>query len=297
MTATQPNVLLHGEIVSWDIPSGTQVSIGTLRAALAAAQFDESFARDMQPRNAFTRAAASMEDKRIIRKLADRGGQLWFQFTREDAEGDGDARRLAYNFEAVLILDKATGAVTCDGHPDLVVEAERLINLEKDTRYTNDITRIMSTIFVKNADVFPVRSQGGCYFVPAKFSEFLDRLDAFLTALARGASLRRFPVPAGFPAGDRSVKESVDYGLGQMIDEHLKAVEAMDDSTRKGTADKAMDLVRQTRFKIEAYADFLGDKQADLLKRVEDAREVLRQKMAALFAVATSDGPEQRQAA
>lgn len=289
---TIPQVLttatrLHGEIISWDIPLGTTVPYATLLGALDAAGFDRKAAREIAPRDAFSRACNKLAESRIIRRLAESAGELKFQFTRETvvdgvatATGFAAGRRLSYDFEAVLTLDKVTGKVSCEQSPDLETLAQSKINEATEVRRTRDVSRLVQRLFDEHADLFPVRSAGGCYFVPVAFSDFLTQITAFLAGV--GGSLRRFPVPAGFAEGDRSVRESVADGMAKTIDEHVKAVGEFDPSTRESTIKKMVEKLNLTRFKAEAYAEFLGEMKADVEEQLKTARQVLRDKIAAL---------------
>jgi hypothetical protein len=84
-------------------------------------------------------------------------------------------------------------------------------------------------LFERQADLFPIREKGGCYFSPVEHTAFVDRIDRLLQTL-RG-KLRRFPVPAGTPQGDRSVREAVAAGLATLIAEHEAAVESFGNDT------------------------------------------------------------------
>jgi hypothetical protein len=284
---------LHGEIISWELASGTRMTHTALKAALATAGFDEKLARDMQPRNAFARACGDLADARIIRKLDEDEELLKFQFTKEQATGSGDVKRLAYDYEAVLVLNKRTGDVTCTDNPALGVKAAALVKAESETRKTCDISRILFRLFEANSDLFPVRSQGGVYFMPIRFQAFLTQIEKFLAEVP-DACLRRFPVPAGYSDScERSIKESVEMGLDRIIRDHVDAINEFDGKTRASTVEKMVERVNNTRFKVEAYADYLADKQAELLAKVAEAKTILKAKVMALAAApAEAPAPE-----
>jgi hypothetical protein len=266
---------IHGEIVSWDIPNGTKVTHAALLAALDAAGFDRKVSRAMAPRNAFSRASGSLADKRIIRKLEDSEGFLKFQFTAEQKDATGS--RLEYNYEAVLTLDKKTGIVHCPDSAALATAAQAAINAEMDIRYTNDITTIAGKLIAANADLFAIRQQGGCYFVPAVHIPFIDRIEQFLVAV--GGGIRRFPVPIGTPSGDRSVSESVRDGLKWWVGQHEEAIAAFDASTRDSTLEKTVERINNTRFKLEAYSSFLIDQKDEIEAAIREAKRKLREKI------------------
>ena len=96
-----------------------------------------------------------------------------------------------------------------------------------------DVTRAIQRLFERNADLFPIRDKGGCYFVPERHSAFVDKIDRFVKGL--NGSLRRFPVPSGTPHGDRSVKEAVASGIETLIREHDAAVDTFGEDTRPDT--------------------------------------------------------------
>ena len=89
----------------------------------------------------------------------------------------------------------------------------------------------------------------------------------------------RFPVPAGTPEGNRSVKESVAAGLSSLIEEHREAVASFGEETRDDTLTRAADRIRQTRLKIEGYAELLAEEKARLELAVATAQDELRAKI------------------
>ena len=105
-------------------------------------------------------------------------------------------------------------------------------------------------------------------------------MQAFLGRL--NGHVLRFPVPAGTPEGDRSVKESVAAGLAAVIADHRQAVAQFGADTRDHTLERAADKIRRTQFKVEAYAEYLLDEKAHLDRVLAEARAELRAKVAAL---------------
>src|SRR5262245_43642897 len=111
-TTTEGAELL-GEVVSWFLPPRARVPFSALRGALEHAGLDAKVARKCQPRNAFSRAARMLAVQKIIRKVSEDHGTLTFQLTAEHNDGT----QLSYSREAMIALDKETGAITCD-HPE-----------------------------------------------------------------------------------------------------------------------------------------------------------------------------------
>lgn len=98
----------------------------------------------------------------------------------------------------------------------------------------------------------------------------------------------RFPVPAGTPEGDRSVKDAVAAGLAALVDEHRKAVAQFGEDTREDTLARAAERIRATQFKVAAYAEYLLDAKARLDRELAAARDELRARVGRLAAPAVA---------
>ena len=279
-TAALPLVVstqLLGEIITWTC-AGATVQYHDLITALTAAGLDTSVARELAPRHAFTRACRKLSDQRIIRPVAEDDATITFQFTAETRHSD----RIDYELETMLTLDKKTGTVTCD-LPGLATIAQEELDRCVAVRTGADLTRVIQKLFERHADLFAIRPQGGAYFCPAAHAPFVDQVQALLGRL--NGQVLRFPVPAGTPEGDRSVKESVAAGLAALIAEHRSAIETFGTDTREETIHRAAEKIRTTRLKIEGYAELLADEKARLEAAVAAARVELRQKFEQLSAV------------
>src|SRR3954453_5215709 len=100
---------LHGEILTWAC-NGVTVKHSDLVNALRDAGLDESVARELAPRHAFTRACRKLARDRIIRQVAEDGSAITFQFTQESRRED----KFEYTLETLLVLDKESGTVSCE---------------------------------------------------------------------------------------------------------------------------------------------------------------------------------------
>ena len=272
--AVMPGTKLLGEILTWSC-SGVKIKHTDLIEALRDAGLDEGVARELAPRHAFSRACKKLSEARIIRQIAEDAHNIVFQFTRESKASDS----YEYTLETRLTLEKATGKVSCD-LPGLATLAQEELDRCIAARNGADVTRTIQRLFDRNADLFPIREKGGCYFVPERHSPFVDQIDRFVKKL--NGSLRRFPVPAGTPHGDRSVKEAVTCGIETLIAEHNAAVETFGEDTRASTIERAAERIRQTRFKIEAYSCYLAEERTRLERDLTVAQSRLRAKVESL---------------
>ena len=269
-----PGTRLHGEIITW-AAAGVAIRHRDLVTALRDCDLDDGVARELAPRHAFTRACKKLARRRIIRQVAEDDTHLRFQFTAEKKEAD----HFIYELETLLTLEKATGRVTCD-LPGLAALAQEHLDACIEARTGGDVTRIVQRLFERQADLFPIRDQGGAYFVPQEHLDFLDRVQAFLGRL--NGKMNRFPVPAGTAHGDRSVREAVAAGLAGLIAEHEAAIAGFGEDTRPATLERAAERIRLTRHKIEAYAAYLAEEREHLERDLADASGKLRAKVEAL---------------
>lgn len=274
--AFSPGIKLLGEIITWAC-SGISIRHLDLIHALRDSGLDESVARELAPRHAFSRACKKLSEARIIRQVAEDGGTITFQFTQESRRGD----HFEYNLETMLYLEKATGRVTCD-LPGLATLAQEELDRCIQARTGADVTRIIQKLFERHADLFPIREQGGCYFVPQEHTYFVDAVQGFLGRL--NGRMSRYPIPAGTAHGDRSVKESVANGIAALIADHEQAVDRFDEDTRTSTLERAAERIRQTKFKIEGYTCYLAEEKARLERALAAASAKLRAKVESLAA-------------
>ena len=262
---------LLGEVITWDCSSITVRHLDLIDA-LSGAELDESVARELAPRHAFTRACKKLAQQRIIRQVAEDADTIRFQFTAEHKDGD----RFSYDFETLLTLNKTTGKVTCE-LAGLATLAQEELDRCIAHRTGGDITRIVQRLFERKADLFPIREKGAAYFVPQVHVGFVDRVQTFLVKL--NGRLNRFPVPSGTPQGDRSVKEAVATGIQELIDEHHEAIASFGEDTRASTVQRTAERIRLTRHKTAAYAEYLASEREKLERDLAEASQELREKV------------------
>lgn len=262
---------LLGEIITWTC-GGVSIQHLDLIDALRATDLDEAVARELAPRHAFSRACKKLAQDRIIRQVSESESVITFQFTSERREGT----HFEYKLETLLTLEKATGRVSCP-LASLATRAQEELDRCIQTRTGSDVTRIVQKLFERQADLFPIRTQGGAYFVPREHTDFLDRIQRFVGRL--NGQLLRFPIPAGTGHGDKSVKEAVRSGLAALIEEHREAVATFGEDTREATLQRAAERIVQVRYKVQAYAAYLQEERERLESDLAEAARELRRKV------------------
>ena len=266
---------LLGEIITWNARSDSSHTHTDVVKALDTASLDTDIARELLPRHAFARACRKMQDDRLIEAVNETGDVIVFQVTRKFLAQE----ELHYQRETFLRLNKTTGKIECDD-AQLASRMQERLDLATEERTTNDITKIVQRLFDVNADLFPIRDQGGVYFVPAEHSAFVVCIENFLTAL--GGVVGRWPVPAGTQHGNTSVQDTIGGAMSALIQEHNQAVAAFTLHTRPDTIEAAAEKIKATRVKIEAYANYLQDRSAGLLAEVDAANAKLIEQVQAI---------------
>lgn len=276
-------VPLLGEIVTWSARSDRTFKHADIIKALNDCGLDPKVAREIMPRHAFSRAMKKMEADRVIDWLKEEGEDIVFQFTKKvmaDSNGHSEDeldREWQYRKEVTLRLNKLTGKVTCrDDNLEKFAQKEVERNIEE--RNTSDVTKIVQTLYERNADLFAIRDQGGAYFVPAEHTGFTDKVQEFLE-VKLGGRVNRFPVPQGSVHADRAVSDSIHDNLQAVIEEYNDAVKDFSIHTRVDTMEGAANRIKKTRLKVEAYAHYLGAKKVELEKALEEAEENLRKQI------------------
>jgi hypothetical protein len=269
--AVPPGTRLLGEIITWSC-TGVSIRHLDLVNALRDSGLDEGVARELAPRHAFSRACKKLSDARIIRQVVEDDKGIQFQFTAEKRDGD----RFEYELETMLSLEKVTGKVSC-ALPGLATLAQEELDRCIAARTGGDVTRLIQKLFERQADLFPIREKGGCYFTPHEYAGFVDRVQGFLGKL--NGKMNRFPVPAGTAHGDKSVKDAVASGIAALIEEHRRAVADFGEDTRELTLKRAAERIRLTRHKVSAYAVYLQEERDRLEHNLAAASTELRRKV------------------
>ncbi len=267
----------HGEVTGWQFPAGMTWTHQAIATALTAATLDAKMARDLCPRNAFTRACRKLAEDRIISTLTDDGLTLTYQFDR--TRFDSTLGHNVHDFEVTISLDTTSGVVACSDAAVLVTVLAELTKASEQ-RKMSDMTRLLQRLFMAQADLFPIK--GGVYFVPQRYVSFIDQIQQFVTSL--GGFMLRYPIAAGTVQGDMSVAVAVkdrlwsdlDNAEAVFTDMMEKAKEAGRVLTDKEWA-RAHEAVQNARHTIHDNQQYIAgqkaileDRAALIAKRIRD---------------------------
>jgi hypothetical protein len=206
---------------------------------------------------------------------------MTFQFTKSWLDESSGEAEIRYAKEHLITLDKSTGKVSCS---DAALQRAAQAELDKaiETRTASDITRLVQKSFESQADLWPIRDQGGAYMVPDAHAGFTTKISDFLTRL--GGWIRRLPIPSGTPHGDAAVQTIAFEGMDSLIAEYEAAVADFGTSTRASTLEAAADRIKVSRVKVEAYAHMLGEKRGELMNHLDEAAAALKARVASIGA-------------
>lgn len=267
---------LAGEVVAFKGISGKH-RFPDVVAALKAAGLDDSVARTMLPRHAFTRACKDLSENRDIRLVDEGKDTLVFQFTR--VQFDDSSKEFQFSTEAKLCLNKTTGAVDCPANPSLATHAAKLIQEEMGTRHRGDVTDMVRRLFEANADLICIPDNGGAYFVPVRFTAFIEQVDTFLRAL--GGHVERLPIPRGTKQGDATIQRVVTSHLEGLVDTFLREAKELSEkeSARESTWKRMLDRIQESRFKAMGYQEYLTEKLGEVTAKIDQANAEVRRKL------------------
>lgn len=273
---------LAGHVITWSAGEGEK-TFAFVRATMKDNGLDEGLLRERQAAHAFSRACRKLSEARIIRELRRDKDSIWFQFTKESQEKD----RWEYSYEATLKLNKTTGKVECEDSDQLAEAAQKHLDYYMDAVTVSDVTAIVQKLFDREADMFTIRDQGGAYFVPIAYADFLGRVNAFLSAL--GGHMNRFPVPSGTVEGDAAVKESVTDGMERTIADYRDAVASFGVTTHQKTLGQAAEKIKLLRSKLDVYAVYLAEGKEKLDEALTEAADQLKARIAQITEAKESD--------
>ena len=260
---------LIGEIVSAEPPP--EVKYGALLAAMANAQIDQKFLKEMLPKNAFKRSIKELDEGRVIRKTEESADFIKFQFTKETAQGMG----FNYSVEDFVTVDKKTGSCTSDIDPQLAVFAEKLINEKMEVRTTGDISRIFKKTFESGLGIYSIRKAGGCYFVPIQSQAMILKFEKFIEEI--GGKMRRVQVPGG-AINLKTMAEAVVDGTKQVVDQYREAIENYSDTTPPGVIKNRYEAIQELRQRKLAMTEFFGGLIGELDAEFKDLDSLLSKK-------------------
>lgn len=268
-----------GKIVSWVSPK--EVAFSTLRAAIVDCGFDAKYAREMLPRDAFSRAARELSDQRIIRRIDEDADEVHFQFTREWLS----ANEFLYAKECDMYVNKVTGAVRSDDY-ELAERAHELLLSHQAKRKKSDITRLIQRIFKdRKGDLVPLTDNGGAYFVPECHDQIVKQVADLLNAI--GGKLKPRLISANDKDTDESVAQDMADHMLSLIDDFRASCKNFCSETSDRVRQNRLDELLELRDKLKGYDGLLSSFRDSIASEIDAAEdEVCRALAGGEYAVA-----------
>lgn len=270
--------LASGEVVSWVT---ARASYSAVLAALKDAGLEESYARNLLPRQALLRAVNRLSNDGLVTDVIGEGSVVSVQLTNRRLDG-GEVR---YEKRTHVVIDLASGDITSPD-PAAAAELRAMLDAATEERTGSDVSRIVMRVATSQGDIFPIRENGCVYFVPQACCEVADKIEKFLSAI--GGRLDRFPVYPGDKA-DGAVSRVVADGMGATIEEFESAVAAFGASTRPDTLQRAAERISELRFKAGCYAELMADRSQAIAARIAEAEKRLARRTEAVLNAREAD--------
>jgi hypothetical protein len=269
------DMAMLGEIITPEFPGGAQVLYADVRNALVQAGLDESVAKEIVPRGGFARAIRAMAQKKLAEHVETTNGTIYFQISKRVHL----PRQLDYVCEHVVSLDVNSGQVLCMDK-DVQRAAQESLDTFIKTRRRGELNAIVEKLMTVNADMFPLKTRSGVWFVPSVHAPYLEKVHQMVVTL--GGTLGRFQVPAGAATTVVSVKTVVQRGLREVLESHQQKIAKFTEETRVSTWAKHLAEIKATQLKVEGYAMFLDDQKAALATSLAEMRAVVQSKLASM---------------
>lgn len=286
-TETTNNVdsRLVGWQVSFNFPDS--VSYATFRDAFIKSGWDVSIAREMLPRDAWSRATRSMKKNRDIDRVKEEEKTIAFQFTTKFL--DEGAAEMQFSKECVLTLDKETGTVTGD-NDELASLAEKSIREHIGKRDSGDMLRaVKKCVEEHKKDLIITSKAGGAYFIPDTQPQLLSQIDTFLAAVG-GNYYWKARVFLGDPNSSegKAISENILRHLTTLVAQWKEKSAPLGPDARPFMIQRRQEALAEIKEKMQGYRDLLGILAEEAETAVNDAETQL---MAQLVATVTDDEP------
>jgi hypothetical protein len=281
MTTDILSTLGLGAIVTWDL-QGTRITPADLRAVLAAEGLTAEAAAvpDLDPRNAVKRAAREWAQGRgnaaryraeVVREDA---GSVQVGILRHERVSQDEVRWVQVD---TLTCDLSTGAWTAAvGLP----EGADLIALATERATYLDHSYVRPELLQRKMDAwkaFPLRRQGGAYFIPAAFDGELQALQRVVGKLGDSALSCYHLAPT--TQTTQAVHEGAREHAGATIRTLRAKITGWQEragTVRSDAVAHMLEELRTLRGDVQFYSDSLqvamDDMLADLDAAVADAR-------------------------
>jgi len=230
-------------------------------------------------RSAFLKAKREVQQefgqKFLIRKIAKNADAYTFGLVDESiSQAD---KRLNYRHSATMTFLPATGDLLCDFPHRAFEEIQKKYEQYKDYCNSDDVRQILLETIDQYHRV-SVRSRGGIYFIPAKFSQQVANIEQFVSALPGECSLAVAP-QVDFEESKKAIYKAFVDDLKNKIANYKQELEDNAFSRQSAWAAR-LDAFKDLRNEIEFYADAMAFRAENLKEEIAELEGRVRAKLA-----------------
>jgi hypothetical protein len=267
-------VTMLGQIASWTLPAGVVYQHHDIVTALAHAGMDVSLARLLCPRHEFIRAVRKIAGPAIIGEV-DEPDSVTFQLDLRVQCGNA----LNYVPQATCRLDTITGVITCTDAV-LLPRLQAEMAAAKTGRSAADINRLLFRAFARETNdplaIVHLKKGSGVYFVYQQWVYFLDKIQAFISALTVGVGdLARCEIPE-CTHSIATVATQTAEAIEDVIDDYERDLMGLTLDSSEKAVQKAHDSVQRAIYMVHFRREFLGFHATRLEDHVAYCQKLLR---------------------
>lgn len=276
--AEQNDIKVLGESIWWSVKN-VMLSKADLKAKLLAHGFSEGYMpKKKRVRSCVLQTLKDMEAEGFFRRIVEH--PEYAVFVRVDESIDQAAETANYDAAVKFRYDKKKETLT-SSDPALQDDIDAYMALYADSFLTNEIRTVIGNIaYSKELNAFPLRAEGGFYFVPHENLDALDRLEKLINSLADGCYLGRLAIPETDQAKGVVAKSYVDDFRAEIASAKAEIQKLKDVGTyRDSTLQKKLEALLEVQQNSQIYLQMLNiDK-----KEIEQSIKALEGDIMSLF--------------
>lgn len=210
----------------------------------------------------------------LIRKIKKAKDEYVFGLVDETI--DKNSNDLSYNHEATMKFKPETGELNCDFTHRAFDKIKPLYEEYTNMLNSDDIRDMLLKIIAQYHRV-GVRKRGGIYFVPEKYKDEVEKIEALIDALPGDNYLAVAP-QIDSEKSKRAIYKAFINSLKDKIGKFKEELDA-DSFERKSTWENRIEEFKSLRDEIEFYKDTLEFQAEDLAEELNTLTTEVRKKL------------------
>lgn len=236
-------------------------------------QLDTAFVpKTLRTRSAVLRTLDGLADDGLLEKIVEHPDYTVFQWS--DRNVDQQVKTATYDFKVRFTYHKKSGLLEAS-EPALQPNIDQLMAYYGTAFMTNDVRAALTNLlYSKHGLAFPLRAEGGFYFVPDSQRDFVNHLSDFIHEVSATSSMGRLAIPATEEAKTQVGKSYVEDFHRELASTRVELAKLKEvDAYRNETVDKKLAALVQMKDQAELYLQMVNIDKKDIeaaAKSVED---------------------------